>query len=177
MEHTTVDSGRAEMEPSSGPAVDLRAHRAGFIAGAIALVAFLGALKDVSALLAPRGTGQFIWGFVILRYSSLERVWFGYRFTGYAAWLATIPHLALYAASIYGLIGLRRWGWYLAFAYLLYIPLSEWVFMFLYPLGYLTGRPYPESILRAEWFYLLTGLPLELGIAGLLWWYRDLFVR
>jgi len=176
MEHA-IDSEGVEIGSSSIPAVDLRAHRAGFIAGAIALVAFLGALKDVGALLAPRGTGQFVWGFLILRYSSIERVWFGYLFTGYAAWLATFPHLVLYAVSIYGLIGLRRWGWYIVFAYLLYIPLSEWAYMFLYPLGYLTGRPYPEPILRTEWLFLFIGLPLELGVAGLLWWYRDLFVR
>ena len=37
MEHT-IDSERAEIGPSSKPVVDLRAHRAGFIAGAIALI-------------------------------------------------------------------------------------------------------------------------------------------
>jgi hypothetical protein len=173
----TVDLDRVGAETPSEPAVDIRVYRAGFIAGAIALIALLGVIKDLGAILAPGGSGQFVWGFLVLRYSSLERVWFGYLFTGYAAWLATFPHLVLYAASIYSLMGLRRWGWYLVFAYMLYIPLSEWVYMFLYPLGYLTSRPYPEPILRTEWLFLLIGLPLELSVVGLLWWYRGLFVR
>ena len=173
----SIDSDQVGVEPPSKPAVDIHVYRAGVIAGAVGLIAFLGVIKDLGAILAPGGSGQFVWGFLMLRYSSLERVWFGYRFTGYTAWLATFPHLGLYAASIYGLIGLRRWGWYLVFAYLLYIPLSEWAYMFFYPLGYLTGRPYPEPILYTEWLFLLIGIPLELTAARLLWWYRDLFVR
>jgi hypothetical protein len=171
----TVNAERVEAELPVKPEVDVRVYRAGFIAGAVALVAFLGVVKDVHAILG--GKGHVIWGFLILRYSSLERVWFGYVFNGYAAWLATFPHLLLYAASLYGLFRRKRWGWYLVFFYVLYVPLSEWVFMFLYPLGYLTGRPYPGPIIRSEWIFLLLGLPMELGVAGLLWWYRDLFVR
>lgn len=104
MEHA-VNSERAGIQLPSRPAVDIRVYRAGFIAGAVALTALLGVIKDLGAIFAPGGSGQFVWGFLILRYSSLERVWFGYLFTGYAAWLATFPHLVLYAASIYGLMG------------------------------------------------------------------------
>lgn len=157
--------------------IDVRAYRAGVVAGILTLIAFLGVIKDLNALLDPGGRGEVAWGFVMVRYTSLQRVWFGYRLTGHAAWLATFPHLVLYAAGIYGLIGLKRWGWYLLFAYLLYIPLSEWTYMFFYPLGYLTGRPYPEPVARAEWFFLLVSFPLELLAAWLLWRYRDLFVR
>jgi len=107
-------------------------------AGALTLICLLGLVKDLYAVLKTSGRGQLVLGFLMIRYSSVERVWFGYRFTGTAAWLATFPHLVLYAVAIYGLIRLRRWVWYLLFAYVLYIPLSECTFAFLYPLGYLT---------------------------------------
>ena len=158
-------------------AIDLHVYHAGVLAGVVAFIAFLGVIKDLNAILDPGGRGEVAWGFLMLRYSSLQRVWFGYRFTGHTAWLVTFPHLVLYAASMYGLIGLRRWGWYLLFSYLLYISLSEWTYMFFYPLGYLTGQPYPEPIVRSEWLFLLISFPLELLTAGLLWWYRDVFVR
>ncbi len=63
---------------------------------------------------------------------------FGYRFFGLEALLATFFHLVLYAVGTYGLIGLRRWAW-LVFLYVLYVPLSECIFLFLYGLGYLTN--------------------------------------
>jgi hypothetical protein len=157
--------------------VETRAYRAGLVAGALSLIALLGAVKDLYAVLKPSGRGQLVLGFLMLRYTRLERVWFGYRFTGRAAFFATLPHVLVYAAVAYGLITRRRWGWYLAFAYILYIPLSELTFAFLYPLGWLTGHPYNASIVRAEWFFMLVSLPLELLALGFLWWYRDLFVR
>jgi len=157
--------------------IETRAYRAGLVAGAVTLVAILGAVKDAYALLKPSGRGQLILGFLMLRYTRLERVWFGYRFTGQAALLATIPHLLIYAAVAYGLVTRRRWGWYLAFAYVLYIPISEATFAFLYPLGWLSGHPYDQSLVRAEWFFVAVSLPLELLAASLLWWYRDVFVR
>lgn len=113
-----------EAHPSL-PAVDLRLYRAGLIVGVLSSIAFLGVLKDLAAVLNPAGRGEVVWGFLMLRYTSLQRVWFGYRLTGQAAWLATFPHLIVYAVSIYGLVGLKRWGWYVAFVYLLYIPLSD----------------------------------------------------
>jgi hypothetical protein len=157
--------------------IEIRAYRAGLVAGAVTLVAVLGAVKDLYALLKPSGRGQLILGFLMLRYTRLERVWFGYHFTGQAALLATIPHLLIYAAAAYGLVTRRRWGWYLVFAYVLYIPLSEATFAFLYPLGWLAGHPHDQSVVRAEWFFIAVSLPLELFTVGLLWWYRDLFVR
>jgi hypothetical protein len=173
----TPETERRPANPPAKPAVDMRAYRAGVIAGVLSFIAFLGVVKDLNALLDPTRRGEVAWGFLMVRYSSMQRVWFGYRLTGQEAWLATIPHLVLYSAGIYGLVGLKRWGWYLLFAYLLYIPLSEWTYMFLYPLGYLTGEPYPEPIVRGEWFFLLISFPLELFAAWLLWRYRDLFVR
>ena len=157
--------------------IETRAYRAGLVAGAVALVAALGAVKDLYALLKPSGRGQLILGFLMLRYTRLERVWLGYRFTGQAALLATIPHLLIYVAAVYGLMTRRRWGWYLVFAYVLYIPISEAIFAFFYPLGWLTGHPHDQSVVRAEWFFIAVSLPLELLTAGLLWRYRDLFVR
>lgn len=176
MENTT-DALVKETEPSFAPAPNLRVYRAGVIAGILSFLAFLGVVKDLNAILDPGGHGEVAWGFLMVRYTSLSRVWFGYRLTGAAAWWATLPHLVLYATGMIGLIGLRRWGWYLLFAYLLYIPLSEWTYMFLYPLGYLSGAPYPDPVRWGEWFFLLISFPLELLAAWLLWRYRDLFVR
>lgn len=173
----TVSSVQEANAPSTAPTVDLRAYRAGMVAGALTLICLFGLVKDLYAVLKTGGRGQLVLGFLMIRYSSIERVWFGYRFTGHAAWLATIPHLILYAAAVYGLIGLKRWGWYLLFGYVLYIPLSEWLYMFFYPLGYLTGMTYPDPILRGEWLFLLISFPLELSAAWLLWRYRNLFVR
>lgn len=153
----------------------VRAYRAGVVAGLLSFIAFLGVVKDVNALLDPSGRGEVAWGFVMVRYTSLQRVWFGYKLTGAAAWYATFPHCLLYLATMIGLIGRRSWGWLLAFVYLLYIPLSEWTYMLLYPLGYLTGEAYPAPIRYGEWIFLFISFPLELLAAWLLWRYRDVF--
>jgi hypothetical protein len=154
---------------------DVRAFRAGLFAGVVAFVALLGAIKDLYALLDPEGRGQLAWGFLILRYSALQRVWLGYKLTGDAAWFAAFPHLFLYAAAAYGLVARRLWCWYLLFAYLLYLPVSQAIYMALYPLGYLTGRPLSQAFVRGEWLFLSISVPLELALAGVLWRYRDLF--
>ena len=133
-------SARDGVAPSSS-AFDVRAYRAGLIFGAITLIAILGVIKDLRALLNPGGRGQLVFGFLGLRFSSVERVWFGYRFTDTAAWYAAIPHVVLYAAGAYGLISRRRWGWALVLVYLLYIPLSEFLLVVFYGFGYLTGQP------------------------------------
>jgi hypothetical protein len=143
----------------------------------LTFLAFVGVVKDIAVLLSPGERGELTWGFLSVRYTSLMRVWFGYRFVGETAWLAAIPHLLLYGASMIGLVGARRWGWYVAFAYVLYIPLSEWTYMFLYPLGYLSGQPYPDPLRWGEWVFLMISFPLELLAAWSLWWYRDVFVR
>jgi len=163
--------------PPPQPVGDIRVFRAGVLAGVLALIAFLGAVKDIGAVLSPGERGDLTWGFLSVRYTSLSRVWFGYRFVGEEAWKAAFPHLILYAAAMIGLSGMRRWGWYVAFAYLLYIPVSEWTYMLLYPLGYLTGQAYPDPIRQSEWIFLAISFPLELLAAGLLWRYRDVFVR
>jgi hypothetical protein len=156
---------------------NVRVYRAGVIAGLLSFIAFLGVVKDLNALLDPGGRGEVAWGFIMVRYTSLQRVWFGYKVTGEAAWHAAIPHLLLYAAVMVGLIGMKRWGWRLAFAYLIYIPLSEWTYMALYPLGYLTGQAYPDPIRYGEWIFLLISFPLELCAAWLLWRYRDVYTH
>ncbi len=155
----------------------VRAYRAGVVAGLLSFIAFLGVVKDVNALLDPSGRGEVAWGFVMVRYTSLQRVWFGYKLTGAAAWYSAFPHCLLYLATMIGLIGRRSWGWLLAFAYLLYIPLSEWTYMLLYPLGYLTGEAYPDPIRYGEWMFLLISFPLELLAAWLLWRYREVFAQ
>lgn len=164
-------------ELTSSPPIDLRAYHAGLIFGAITLIMILGVIKDVWALIKPSGTGQLLFGFLILRYSSVDRVWLGLKFSGAEAWFATIPHVVLYAAGAYGLITLRRWAWYLLFVYLLYIPLSEGLFLVFYPFGYLTGLPYPIEIVRAHIPYLVTQAVLVSLSVWMLWRYRDLFVR
>lgn len=159
-------------------AIDIRrVYRAGVVAGMLSFIAFLGVVKDLNAILDPAGRGEVAWGFVMIRYTSIQRVWFGYKLTGELAWYASFPHLLLYTAALIGLIGRTRWGWWLAFAYLLYIPLSEWTYMVLYPLGYLTGQAYPDPIRYGEWMFLLISFPLELLAAWLLWRYRDIFAR
>lgn len=161
----------------SSPVGDIHIFRAGVIAGVLALIGFFGVVKDIGAILSPGERGDLTWGFLSVRYTSLSRVWFGYRFVGEDAWKAAFPHLLLYGAAMMGLSGMRRWGWYVAFAYLLYIPVSEWSYMLFYPLGYLTGQAYPDPIRQSEWIFLAISFPLELLAAGLLWWYRDVFVR
>lgn len=160
---------------SSSSVGDMRVFRAGVVAGVLALIGFLGVVKDIGAIMSPGERGDLTWGFLSVRYTSMSRVWFGYRFVGEDAWKAAFPHLLLYGAAMVGLIGMRRWGWYVAFAYLLYIPISEWTYMLFYPLGYLTGQAYPDPIRESEWLFLVISFPLELLAAGLLWWYRDVF--
>jgi len=177
VENQTALTNELPAAPLPLPPFDLHVYRAGLVAGILTFLAFAGVAKDIAALMSPGDRGELTWGFLSVRYTSLSRVWFGYRFVGETAWLAAVPHLLLYGASMIGLAGARRWGWYVAFAYVLYVPLSEWTYMFLYPLGYLSGQPYPDPIRWSEWVFLLISFPLELLAAWLLWWYRDVFVR
>ena len=77
----------------------------------------------------------------------------------------------------YGLITLRRWGWYVLFGYLLYIPLSEALFLLFYPFGYVTGLPYPIQVVWVHVPYLITLVVLVVLSVWMLWRYRDLFVH
>jgi hypothetical protein len=90
--------------------VDAHVFRAGVLAGVLAFVAFVGVFKDVYALVDPGRRGELAWGFLMVRYTSLERVWFGYKLTGDAAWYATLPHVAIYGAAIIGLVGSAALG-------------------------------------------------------------------
>src|SRR5215475_5198594 len=85
---------------SPQPVGDLRVFRAGLIAGVLAFISFLGAVKDIGAVLSPGERGDLTWGFLSVRYTSLSRVWFGYRFVGEEAWKAAFPHLVVYAAAV-----------------------------------------------------------------------------
>jgi len=64
------------------------------------------------------------------------QVWFGYRFEGMMAKILTIPHLLIYGYAAYGLLRMTRLGWWVAFIYLLYIPVS----FILYMIGYTSGK-------------------------------------
>src|SRR3954471_16043314 len=63
----------SDTETMLTPAVDLRAYRAGVIAGVLSFIAFLGVVKGLNALLDPGGRGEVAWGFLMIRYSSLQR--------------------------------------------------------------------------------------------------------
>lgn len=156
-------------------AFDVRAYRAGLVFGGVALVMLLGVIKDVWALLKPSGEGLLVFGFLMIRYSSAYRVWLGYAFTGTSAWYATIPHVVVYAAGVYGLVARRRWGWTLIAAYLLYIPLSEALYALLGSFGYLDRPTIPPDILWAHAPYYLVLAGLIAFIEWTLWKCRDMF--
>jgi hypothetical protein len=156
---------------------DARIYHAGLVFGAVTLVMALGVIKDVWALLKPSGKGILVFGFLMVRYSSLYRVWFGYALTGAAAWYATIPHVVLYSAGIYGLITRRRWGWMLISVYLLYVPVSEALYALVGGFGYL-GRPLiPAEVLWAHVPYYVVLVVLVGLVEWRLWKCRDVFVR
>ena len=180
--------GRANEEPNVGPAgeksersepltCDERSYRAGLVIGAVTLVMALGVIKDVWALVKPSGEGVLVFGFLMIRYSSLYRVWFGYALTDTAAWYATIPHVILYGAGIYGLIMRRRWGWMLLSIYLLYIPISEVLYALIGGFGTFGRTVIPAEILWAHVPYYAV-LVLLIGLVEWrLWRCRDIFVQ
>jgi hypothetical protein len=152
-------------------------YRAGLVSGALASVIVLGIVKDVWALLKPSGEGILVFGFLMLRYSSQYRVWFGYGLTGRAAWYGAILHVILYAAGAYGLVTRRRWGWMLVAAYLPYVLVSEALYALLGGFG-LFGRPIiPSDVLRAHIPYYVLLVGLVALVEWTLWKYRDVYVR
>ena len=156
---------------------DARSYHAGMVFGAVTLIMLLGVIKDVWALVKPAGEGILVFGFLMIRYSSLYRVWLGYSLTGSAAWYATIPHVVLYAAGAYGMITRRHWGWSLVFLYLLYIPLSEALYALLGGFGYLNRAVIPTEVLRAHAPYYVILLIVVGLVEWSLWKCRDIFVR
>jgi hypothetical protein len=63
------------------------------------------------------------------------QVWFGYRFAGWLAKLLTLPHLVIYGYAAYGLWRLTPLGWWVAFLYLLYLPITLLAYLLLYGSG------------------------------------------
>jgi hypothetical protein len=168
-------------ETKVGPAQETefagRMYQAGLVFGAVSLVMTLGVIKDVWALLKPSGEGILVFGFLMLRYSTVYRVWLGYPLTGTAAWYATIPHVILYGAGLFGLVTRRRWAWALVSAYLLYIPVFEAVYATVVGFGYF-GRPVvPVEVLWAHIPYYVILVVLIALIEWRLWKWRDIFVR
>jgi hypothetical protein len=156
---------------------DFAGYQAGLVFGAVSLVMTLGVIKDVWALLKPSGEGILVFGFLMVRYSSVYRVWLGYPLTGAAAWYATIPHVILYGAGVFGLVTRRRWAWALVSAYLLYIPLSEAVYAIVVGFGLFGRAIVPGEILWAHIPYYLALVVLIALIEWRLWKWRDIFVR
>jgi hypothetical protein len=158
-------------------AFDARSYNAGLVFGAVASVMVLGVVKDVWALLKPSGEGLLVFGFLMIRYSSLYRVWFGYAFTGAAAWYATVPHVLLYGAGLYGLITRRRWAWMLLSVYLLYILVSEALYAFFGGFGYLDRPVIPAEILWAHIPYYVVLVVLVGLVERSLWKCRSIFIN
>jgi hypothetical protein len=92
------------------------------------------------------------------------QVWFGYRFAGWLAKLLTLPHLVIYGYAAYGLWRLTPLGWWVAFLYLLYLPISILLYLLLYGSG-------------EAWELLFAGVSFLLiaGIAVYLYKQRHLF--
>jgi hypothetical protein len=65
-----------------------------------------------------------------------EEVWFGYRFTGWAAKLAAIPHGFVYAAGAYGFWRMRPWLWPWAAVYVGQVAIAMAVWPLLYREGW-----------------------------------------
>jgi hypothetical protein len=85
------------------------------------------------------------------------QVWFGYRFAGWTAKLLTLPHLVIYGYAAYGLWRLTLPGWWVAFVYLLYIPMA----ILLYLLFYASGEVW-EIIFAAVSFALIAAIAVYL---------------
>ena len=94
------------------------------------------------------------------------QVWFGYRFEGMAAKLLTIPHLLIYGYIAYGLFRMTRLGWWVAFLYLLYLPVT----LLLYMLRYAKGEAW-------EVVFVAVSLLLIALVEVYLYTHRHLFIH
>jgi hypothetical protein len=68
----------------------------------------------VSALMVFCGYMAFIyvpWDLFVKPLDVDEEVWFGIRFTGWAAKIAAIPHWGVYAAGFFGFWRMSSWMW------------------------------------------------------------------
>jgi hypothetical protein len=93
----------------------------------LAVIAALAVVKDLIDLIGKPAD--------LLLPNHDVQVWFGYRFAGWAAKLLTLPHLIIYGYAAYGLWRLTLPGWWVAFLYLLYIPISILLFLLFYASG------------------------------------------
>lgn len=76
------------------------------------------------------------WDFFGKPLAADEEVWFGYRFTGWAAKAAEIPHWFVYAAGAYGFWRMRAWMWPWAAAYVGQVAIAMLVWPILYRGGW-----------------------------------------
>jgi hypothetical protein len=76
------------------------------------------------------------WDFFGKPLAADEEVWFGYRFTGWAAKLAEIPHGFVYAAGAYGLWRMRPWLWPWVSVYVAQVAIAMLVWPILYRGGW-----------------------------------------
>jgi hypothetical protein len=93
----------------------------------LAILAALAVVKDLIDLVGKPAD--------ILLPNHDVQVWFGYRFEGWLAKLLTLPHLVIYGYAAYGLWRLTPLGWWVAFVYLLYMPITLLVYLLLYASG------------------------------------------
>ena len=107
----------------------------------LAIIAALAVVKDLIDLFGKPAD--------ILLPNHDVQVWFGYRFEGWLAKLLTLPHLLIYGYAAYGLWRLTRLGWWVAFLYLLYMPIT----LLLYLLFYASGE---------AWEFIFAGISLLL---------------
>jgi hypothetical protein len=122
----------------------------------LAIVAALAVLKDLVDLVAKPAD--------LLMPNHDVQVWFGYRFEGWLAKLLTLPHLVIYGYAAYGLWQRTVLGWWVAFLYLLYLPVTLVLYLLLYASG-------------AAWELIFAGVSLLLiaGIASYLYQQRHRF--
>jgi hypothetical protein len=93
----------------------------------LAVVAALAVVKDLVDLVGKPAD--------LLMPNHDVQVWFGYRFEGWLAKLLTLPHLVIYGYAAYGLWRLTPLGWWVAFLYLLYMPITLLLYLLLYASG------------------------------------------
>ena len=105
------------------------------------------------------------WDFFGKPLAADEEVWFGYRFTGWAAKAAEIPHWLVYAAGAYGFWRMRPWLWPWASLYVAQVAIAMLVWPILYRGGW-TGYAMGGAA-----FLVFAGVALALGLA------RDRFRR
>jgi hypothetical protein len=122
-----------------------------FLVTILAVIAALAVIKDLLDLVGKPTTTDV-------------QVWFGYRFEGIIAKLLTLPHLIIYGYAAYGLWRLTYLGWWVAFLYLLYMPIT----LLLYLLWYASGEAW-------EILFAAVSVMLIAAIATYLYKQRHLF--